>query len=544
MSYKEEKIHLSNLKESNNGVAYPAVSEDSANDIKKAAKGAGISFIGSAVGRCLFFVYQVIIARFFSTEVFGLFTLGLVIINITDILARLGLHTGAMRFVSIYRNDDPGRVKGVLIIASIISFISGIVMGGLVYFYAGFISESIFHKPALIDVIRTFAVCVPFMATTMVIATASQGFHTTKYAAYIKDIIQPSINIVLAILFLYLGFGLVWIITAFVISHAIAFLVGFYFITRQFPGIKKRTIKPVYETKNLLSYSAPLLFTGFLQFLILWTNTIMLGYMKSSIDVGIYRAASQIPIFLTLILTASNSIYAPAIAEMHYRGQAERLDKIFQSTTRWVFLLTLPVTLVLIFSPREVMAIFGHDYIQAGIPVLMTLAFAQFVNCATGGVAFTLSMTGKQHIEMYNSLVMVAINIAMNYFLVPTHGCLGAAIATGTSIVIINLVRLVEVYFLCKIQPYNMGYIQGVVCGAIAGIALYLLDKYLLIDDYLLINNYLLNHPILVRLASNSLVVSLIFAFGFIIKGITDEDRFVFDAIVKKFKFRMRISNS
>jgi O-antigen/teichoic acid export membrane protein len=520
------------------------ISEDSAKDIKKVAKGAGITFIGSAIGRCLFFLYQVIIARFFSIEVFGLFTLGLTVVKIADLLARLGLSMGAMRFISIYRKDDPGRVKGVLISASIISFISGIVMGGLVYFYAGFISEFVFHKPGLTNIVKTFAPGVPFMATMMVIAMASRGFHTTKYTAYIKDIIQPSTNIGLAILFLYLGFGLAWLVTAFVISYAIALLVGFFFITKQFPGIKKRTIKSVYETKNLLSYSAPLLFTGFLQYVIFWTNIIMLGCMKSSIDVGIYRAASQIPIFLTLILTAANSIYAPAIAEMHSRGQTERMDKIFQSTTRWVFLLTLPVTLVLIFSPGEVMAIFGHNYIEAGIPVLMILAFAQFVNCATGGVAFTLSMTGKQHVEMYNSLVMVAINIAMNYYLIPTHGCLGAAIATGTSLVVINLVRLVEVYFLCKIQPYNMGYIQGVVCGAIAGIALYLLDKYLLIDDYLLTNNYLLNHPILVRLVSNSLVVCLIFVIGFIIKGITDEDRFIFDAIAKKFKFRMRISKA
>lgn len=512
------------------------LSDVSAKDIKKAAKGAGISFIGSVLGRVFFFAYQVIVARFFSTDVFGLFTLGLTVVRIVDLFARLGLSAGAMRFVSIYRNDNPGRVKGILISASLISFISGMVMGGLVYFYADFISEFVFHKPGLTDIVKSFAPGVPFMATMMVIAMASQGFHTTKYTVYIKDIIQPSANIVLAVGFLYFGFSLVWVIIAYVISHFIALLAGFYFITRQFPGIKSKTIKSVYETKNLLSYSAPLLFSGFLQFVILWANTIMLGYMKTSTDVGIYRAASQIPIFLTLILTASNSIYAPAIAEMHYRGQTERLLKIFQTTTRWVFLLTLPVTLVLIFSAGEVMAIFGHDYIEAGIPVLMILAFAQFVNCATGGVAFTLSMTGRQHVEMINSLVMVAINIALNYFLIPMYGCLGAAIATGTSLVVINLVRLVEVYILCRIQPYNMSYIQGVASGAIAGIMLYLLDRYYLIDDYLLINNYLLNHSVLVRLVSHCFIVSAVFIISFIIKGITDEDRFIFNSIMKKFK--------
>ncbi|MEK6647639.1 MAG: flippase, partial [Candidatus Firestonebacteria bacterium] len=398
----------------------------------------------------------------------------------------------------------------------------------------GYIAELVFHKPGLKDVIKTFAPCVPFMGTMLVIAFASQGFHTTKYTALIKDIIQPAANIVLTILFLYLGFGIAWIITAFTISYAIALLIGFYFITKQFPGIKKKTTKPVYETKNLLRYSVPLLFGGFLYFLLFWTDTIMLGYMKSSADVAIYRAAAQIPAFLTLLLMAFDSIYAPVIAEMHHLGQIERMGHIFKTTTRWGFLLALPVTIVIVFSSGEIMAIFGTDYIESGKPVLMILACAQFVNCATGGVATTLNMTGKQRVEMYNSLVMVAINIAMNCFLIPKYGCLGAAIATGASIGVINLVRLVEVYFLCKIQPYNMNYIHWIMCGAIASIVLYIFDKYLLIDDYLLINNYLLNHPILVRLASNSLAVSVIFGIGFIIKGITDEDRFISDAVAKK----------
>ncbi len=513
-------------------------SEDLARDVKKVAKGAGISFIGSATGRGLSILCQIIIARFFGTEVFGLYTLGLVVLRMTELLARFGLDTGAIRFISMYRKDNSGKVKGVLIGAYRLSFINGILIGGLVYYFAGFVSETIFHKPELTEVIQTFAVCIPFMATMMVVAGASQGFQTTKYAVYTKDIIQPLLNIVFLISFITLGLGIFGVIYAFIISHAIALLAGFYLISKQFPEIKEKIVKPVYEIKTLLKYSAPLLLSGFLSFLILWTDTIMLGFMKTNKEVGIYRAASQIPIFLTLILMASNSIFAPVIAEMHYLGQRERLGKIFKMTTRWIFLLALPIALIIIFSAREIMAMFGSDYIEAGAPVIIVLVMAQFINCATGGVGYTLTMTGRQHIEMANTLATVIINISLNYLLIPTYGGFGAAVATAISVGGINLVRLVEVYFLYKIQPYNMGYIQGVVCGSIAGIALYLIDNYVIIDDYLLINNYLLNHPVLVRLVSNSFVVSVIFVVSFIIKGIYDEDRLIFNTIARKIRFR------
>ena len=123
------------------------VSDDSAKDVKKVAKGAGISFIGSVTGRCLWLLCQVIVARYFNAEVFGLYTLGLMVLKIAELIARFGLHAGAMRFVSIYRKDAPGKVKGIFISASLISFVNGLLLAGIVYFFADFISGTIFHKP-------------------------------------------------------------------------------------------------------------------------------------------------------------------------------------------------------------------------------------------------------------------------------------------------------------------------------------------------------------------------------------------------------------
>ena len=123
------------------------VSDDSAKDVKKVAKGAGISFIGSVTGRCLWLLCQVIVARYFNAEVFGLYTLGLMVLKIAELIARFGLHAGAMRFVSIYRKDAPGKVKGIFISASLISFVNGLLLAGIVYFFADFIYGTIFHKP-------------------------------------------------------------------------------------------------------------------------------------------------------------------------------------------------------------------------------------------------------------------------------------------------------------------------------------------------------------------------------------------------------------
>jgi O-antigen/teichoic acid export membrane protein len=437
-------------------------------DIKKVAKGTGISLFGMTMAGGLWLLCQIIIARLFGAEVFGLYILGITTLKITELFARFGLHTGAMRFVSIYREKNPEKVKGVLKTSVSASFLNGILLGAILYFLSGTLSELVFHKPELRDVIKTFAFAVPFMASMMVVATSTQGFHTAKYAVYTRDIIQPSTNILLIFLFNYLGSGLLGVVYSFILSYFIALIVGIFCIGKIFPVIKDKTLNPVYNPKELILYSAPLVFIGVLHFLISWTDTIMLGIMTTSQDVGIFRAATQIPVLLPMFLAASNSIYAPIIAELYHKGEMKRMESMLKTTTRWVYIIVLPVSLILIFSANEVMSIFGSGFVEKGVPIFIIITIAQLIDCITGGIGFVLVMTGRQNIELFNSSVLVLMIILLNLFLIPRYGALGAAITTALSIILINLLRLAEVYKLYKMHPYTKSYMKSFAPTAIA----------------------------------------------------------------------------
>ncbi len=502
------------------------IPEDNANDIKKLAKGASTFFIGSMTGRGLWIVSQIIVARTLGPEIFGLYIIGLVVAKISGELARLGLQSGAMRFISIYRKNEPGKVKGTIIVATLITFVVGILIGGLVYVLSGFISENIFHNAALIDVIKGFVPCIPFISTILVASAVTRGFHTTKYSVAIVHVIQPSTNILCVMIFVLLDFGVIGVIYSYFISHTIATFAGYYFISIQFPGIKNRKLKPVYEVSTLLKYSTPLLVSGLLFFIISWVDIFMLGFIKSSLEVGIYRAASQIPLLLLMIMRAFSSIYAPAIAELNHNNQAKRLERLLKISTRWIFLLALPATLILIFSARDIMAVFGSEYIETGAQVLAVLAVAHFFNCITGSIGSTLAMTGKQKIEMVNNIAVVIINIVLNYFLIMAYGTVGAAIATGVSIGLINLLRLLEVYIIYKIQPYSWCFLPWIVCGAVSVIAIYFIG--ILLPD----------RSCIISLISNVVVVVSVFIIMFVIMKPSDDDKLLFDTISKKFKFK------
>jgi len=245
--------------------------------------------------------------------------------------------------------------------------------------------------------------------------------------------------------------------------------------------------------------------------------------MRTSQDVGIYGAASQVPLMLTMILTASNSIYAPVIADLFKMGERDRMRKIFKTTTRWIFYFSLPISLIFISSAKDVISIFGHGFIEKGTPVLIILTIAQLINCATGGAGFTLTMTGRQKMEFLNSLSLVILSIILNLLLIPMYGVVGASIATGISIAAINLLRLLEVYAIYKIHPYDKGYWKGILSSVIAGLIL------------LLLNKSFSTLPTGFSFLINSFVVGVVF-IGFLrLKDISKEERYIMDTIKTKF---------
>jgi O-antigen/teichoic acid export membrane protein len=424
-------------------------------DINKLAKGSGTTLIGELFGKGLFFLTQLLLAWFLGVEAFGLYSLGLALARSADIFARLGLSTGGMMFVSTYKDHSPENVKGVILSAVGISLMNGILIGSGIYFCAHVLAVSVFQKPELSEVFKLFSFSIPMVAAMTTFSSLLQGFHSTKYTVYIKDFVQPITNLICIVLFAYAGNGLPGVIFSFTLSHLFGFMSSFYYLNKIFPGFFARTLTAVYPLKSLVTYSTPLLFVGVLNYFLVWTDTLLLGIFASSSAVGIYRAASQVPFILTVFLHATNSIYAPVAADLYQKREIQRLGNMLKTSTRWVTYITVPLFLFLVFSSKEIMTLFGNEYVPIGSTVLIILSFGQLMNCLTGGVGYTLTMTGKQNVELGNSFALAMVSVSLNLLLIPQYGALGTAFASGSSTCVINVLRVIEIYILYKFSPFS-----------------------------------------------------------------------------------------
>ena len=120
---------------------------------------------------------------------------------------------------------------------------------------------------------------------------------------------------------------------------------------------------------------------------------------------------------------------------------------------------------------KVILNFFGSEFV-AGSSTLIVLSVAQMINTASGANALILGLSGREKLLLFNNLAMIVLNIGMNSVLIPKMGILGAAIATGTSIVIVNIARIIEVRYLVGIFPYDKRFLHVLLnLAAIIGIS-------------------------------------------------------------------------
>ena len=294
--------------------------------IKKAAKGGGIAFVGNVIDKGLRFPLEILLARVLGAGGYGSYSLGYGLTMIGSKISMMGLSSGIVRFAALYKGvGDIKRVKGTLSSAFIISILSSIAVGGLMFLFARPLSE-LFNIPELVTVLRIFALAFPFYVVTIMAGNAARAFQAISYEVVVTNICRPLANV--AIVFL-LGFRLFGAVYGFLISSAISALFGLYLLKRIFPDIVSE-LKPSYEFWKLLRFSLPVLFIGFSFVLLNQTDRIMLGYFKASKDLGIYSAAAIISQQAGLITYSFSCIFCPIISDLYNRNEFKQLEKLYK----------------------------------------------------------------------------------------------------------------------------------------------------------------------------------------------------------------------
>jgi O-antigen/teichoic acid export membrane protein len=339
----------------------------------------------------------------------------------------------------------------------------GTVVASVLYFGYDFIEALVgtaFHPTT-----RLFIFGIPLIAVMMVGVNATYGLKHTKYAVYIRDFGQSVVALVLMAIAAFVFLDLELLIIGYLASIGFGIVLAVIFLNRE--GALRFDIRPDIEYRKMFVFSLPLTLAASIQYLVSWTDILVLGVFAPSNAVGWYQAAYQTSVLLIIVLQSANSIFPSIAADLHESGQREQLARVYSAVTRWVTYLTvLGLALVLVYT-AELLSIFGPTVPQAQT-ALAILALSQTVSAVVGPAGYLLIMTGYERLQLINNIIAATVNLYLNIILIQAYGFIGAAVATAISLSVLNCLRLVEVWYLLKLQPYSKQYHKGFISIAVA----------------------------------------------------------------------------
>ncbi len=225
------------------------------------------------------------------------------------------------------------------------------------------------------------------------------------------------------------------------ISMNVVMLILVYVYVRGIFRKENLTSQAIQDPKQLSRYSMPIWLSSTLQSASRSSDRIMLGIFSTLTEVGIYGAGLTFSILVAFPLKSMGPVFQPFIIEAYEKGNFQQINKLYNTMVRWSSLFVIPLLSVLIIFGDRLLLLFGKGFGEA-YWVMIILATTQSISTISGIAGTILNMTEKQKSHAQIMTFIFVLTIALNLLLIPLWGALGAALGTGLSIVIVNLIRV------------------------------------------------------------------------------------------------------
>ena len=415
-----------------------------------AANVVGLVFgVGAALG------VQVLLGRTLAPGAFGLVTVAVQVAFVASAGTRFGMDMAAVRLVAIGRGAGAADhlrslVDRCVLVALGVSVLVAVALAAAAPLYGDYGR-----------VVALASISIPFIAVTNVYLGATRGLRQMRQTLYVFWIGQPLLWIAFAGAAIasvdagsrtdaaVLAYDASWLVAA------IAAAALWRRDTRPF-GLRPATRAEVGAAVRFGAFRAP---GATLAQAVFWVDLWVLAAFEQGTELDAYAGAARVSQVLLLFLTSLSLVFSPFVADLHARGQRERLDELFKRSTRWALTATIPLLIVLFVAAADVLHAFSPRF-EIGEWALRILLLGQMVNVATGSVGFILIMAGYTGLDLLDNALAVSLIAGLAIVLTPAFGIEGTAAAAAIGVSTPHLVRLVQVRRRIGIQPYDSSYIR------------------------------------------------------------------------------------
>lgn len=391
---------------------------------------------GGIITLLLGFLNTPIITRLVSPEEYGQYSLFITYGNLALSFLYLGMDQSLIRYFydedsTLYKSNLLQKTLGVSMIS--VTFFS-------ILFYI-LISFNIIN----FSLNRLMLIMLVFYVFTLII----QRFSFLIIRLRFKSQIYSRNAILNKLFYLLLAIPLILLntynksyslILATIISALIVSLIAIYSERDIWGFSNKQTKATKIDTKKLIRYSLPLVFSMAMISMFNANDKIFLDYYSTKGELGVFSAANSMMALLSIFQSTFNTIWAPAAIE-NYSKYPE--DKKFHFNGNQVITVAMFVIGLTVILFKDVFSLLLGEQFSEAAYIIPGLVFGPIMYTISETTVSGIVFKEKSKMHIIVALGALITGIIANYILVPIFGGVGAALGTGFSYIIFFTIRTI-----------------------------------------------------------------------------------------------------
>ncbi len=282
--------------------------------------------------------------------------------------------------------------------------------------------------------IEAARILIPFIAIITIfdgLREFSLGLFRAKEKMELEALISVFTNISITIfgfIALYISANAKSLTFSYAASTALGFLVSLIiarkYYSKVFTNFRKDLLRPIFTS------AYPIALLAFLGAFMLNTDFIMLGWWRTSEEIGYYSASQKIiQLLYSLGAIIATSLF-PLLSRLVASKESDRVKNLMGRGLTMVFFMSIPIFAGGAILAKPIIAlVYGQEYLPAtsSFQILVLTPFFIFPQLLLGN--FILAHNQQKKLKLPAALGSIG-NIVFNIILIPLYGIAGCSMAT------------------------------------------------------------------------------------------------------------------
>jgi O-antigen/teichoic acid export membrane protein len=388
-------------------------------ETKNVAKNTVFLTGGLVAQKVLSFIYFLFLARFLGKDAVGKYLYALSLMTAFSTLSDLGFQQVVIREVAKAKERAAVIVKNALAVRTVLSFFAAACLI--------IVAVATERDAVRLDLILFSSIIIIFDAVQITNYAVLRGFQNLKYEA-LGIIIGQVITIGSSAFIIFSGIPIQSLVLSLAAGSLWNAIYSGYFVAKSANSATKPKID--YAIIKMLALSAmPFALSAIFVKIYSSADSIMIGRLSGNAALAVYGVPYKFTFAFQFIPIALAAALYPTFTTLIAAREKEKAGKVFAGAFRYLGLIVMPLVAGIIILAGPLMTkLYGRSYAESAA-VLGILAFALISAFLDFPVGALLNGAHRQNVQTFWMGVTVAVDIALNFILIPRFGAVGAAIS-------------------------------------------------------------------------------------------------------------------